>query len=374
MKSPKRNAHRNNKRPAHKQAGTQNKTNVRANGKTASPASELPKAPPKAQPAKKSGYVAIIGRPNAGKSTLLNAILDTELSIVSPKAQTTRERVQGIYSEERGQIVFVDTPGIHQAKEGGINEYMVQEARQSLDAPDVIWYLVDPNSKIEAELAVINLLEKFHWKHAKSDPTMDSTLAEKTTQSAPVMLVFSKSDQPGAKDRVSTLRYQIFDELESRGIQAKPQDFEVSGLKKKSITHLLGVTFATLPEGQPFYPDDTQMSDRPMKFFAAEKVRQQLFSCLGEELPYSCAVEVTRYSEDVIPVRIEATIHVERESQKGMVIGKGGLKIKEIGQQARAEIEKMVGQKIFLGLQVNFLKDWSKDKKQLKRMGYVLGE
>jgi GTP-binding protein Era len=302
-------------------------------------------------PSKKSGFVAIVGRPNAGKSTLLNAVLGTRISIVTPKAQTTRERVLGILTEEQGQIVFIDTPGIHRAKKGGINEYMVDEARHALEAPTLVWYLVDPRSGLEHEKAVIELLE---------------------ASKSPVILCMTKSDllvtEPQLK-AADAFAHAIRSELSRRGIPLQKYAL-ISASKRFCLKDLMSETWAFVPEGPLYYPDEDQVSDRPVRFFVAEKIREQLFLKLGEELPYSCAVEIESFDEKSQPPRIEATIHVERDSQKGMIIGKAGAKIKEIGTSARREVEDFVGSKVFLGLRVKVLKDWTRDAEALKRMGY----
>jgi GTP-binding protein Era len=302
----------------------------------------------------KAGFVAIVGRPNAGKSTLLNSILGVKVSIVTPKAQTTRERVLGILTNEKGQIVFVDTPGIHKAKAGGINEFMVNEAREALDGPSAIWYLVDPTSGVEHEATVLDLLQK--------------------APAAPLIVLFNKFDVKGYQfslGQLETLEAKMKEEFERRGM--KPAHMmRLSAEKGRGLDELLETTWKLIPEHPFFYPDEEQLSDRPTRFFVAEKVREQLFRCLGEELPYSCAVEIERFDEDSKPPRIEAVIHVERDSQKGMVIGKGGLKIKEIGSNARKEVEEFLGCSVFLGLKVSVLKDWTKDAKAMKRMGYLL--
>jgi GTP-binding protein Era len=302
----------------------------------------------------KAGYVAIIGRPNAGKSTLLNAVLGAQISIVTPKAQTTRERILGIYTDEKkGQIVYIDTPGIHKAREGGINEYMVQEAKEALEAPNLIWYLVDPYSSLEHEKAVIELLVQA--------PRM------------PLFLLMNKMDCIGKKrqEQVDQFQKGLEEALIENGILLK-KSYRLSALNEEGLTEFLNDSWSLIPEGPFFYPDPDQISDRPTRFFAAEKIREQLFHCLGDEIPYSCAVEVTSFKEDVKPVRIEATIFVERESQKGIVIGQGGKKIKEIGQEARQEIEKFIGEQIFLGLKVELKRNWTQDPRELKRIGYAL--
>jgi GTP-binding protein Era len=306
----------------------------------------------------KSGFVAIVGRPNSGKSTLINSVLGQQISIVSPKAQTTRDQVLGILTEKEGQIVFVDTPGVHKAKEGGINHYMVNQVRDALEDPQLIWYLVDPASRLEYETAVLEMLAK-----AK----------------APVILLLNKFDQTHKKKVRFPLPVARFDELEKSLVDAmKEQGIQVLGTRKISalteagLLDLMEETWKLLPEGQPYYPDSEQVSDRPTRFFVAEKIREQLFHLLGDEVPYSCAVEIVRFEEKTQPPRIEAVIHEERDSQKGIVIGQGAKKIKEIGQAARQEIEEFLGQKIFLGLQVKLLPDWSRDAVALERMGYFL--
>ena len=302
----------------------------------------------------KAGFIAIIGRPNSGKSTLLNAVLRSEISIVTPKAQTTRDQVIGILTEEnQGQIVFMDTPGIHRARDGGLNQYMVRQAAQALEAPHIIWYLVDPNSALEHEQDVLDLLGK--------------------TQ-VPIFLLINKMDCAGTEilpTNIDYLEKVISAELHSKKLELK-KTFRISALIQTGIKELLEDSWELLPESPPYYPDADQLSDKPTRFFVAEKIREQLLHCLGDEIPYSCAVEITQFNENSTPPRIEATIHVERDSQKGMVIGAKGTKIKEIGQAARIEIEKFLGKKIFLGLKVDLLKNWTKDAETLRRMGYDL--
>lgn len=301
----------------------------------------------------KVGYIAIIGRPNSGKSTLLNGILGSEISIVTPKAQTTRERVLGILTREKGQIVFIDTPGIHQAKKGGLNQYMVTQAQEALESPDLIWYLVDPFSTLKHESLVIQLLEK---------------------SKAPIFLLMNKMDylkKSLSASVVERLEKSLVQELSSKNIQLK-EILRISALSAHENIKLVEDSWKYLPEGPLFYSDSEQLSDRPLRFFVAEKIREQLFHLLGEEIPYSCAVHIDQFDESKRIPHIEATIFVERESQKGMVIGKGGKKIKEIGQLARNEIEDFISQHVFLGLKVKVLKDWSRDSEALKRLGFNL--
>jgi GTPase len=301
-------------------------------------------------PTRKSGFVAIAGRPNAGKSTILNALLGTDLSIVTSKAQTTREAVNGVLTEKEGQIVFVDTPGIHRAKEGGTNAFMMSEVRTALSEPDLIWYMVDPDSATTYETPVLELLE-----NAKK----------------PVFLIFNKFDLKSGQDHVRTLEPALLAAAKERGIDIR-ETFRLSALKKRGLDPLLKCTWDNLSVGPFHYADEDQISDRPTRFFVAEKIREQLFLKLGEEIPYSCAIGIDKFDENSKPVRIEATIYVERESQKGMVIGAGGAKIKDIGTHARHQIDKFLDTKIFLGLNVKVLKEWSKDPERLKQLGYHL--
>jgi GTP-binding protein Era len=307
----------------------------------------------------KSGFVAIIGRPNAGKSTLLNAILGAPISIVTPKAQTTRERVLGILTENGNQMVFVDTPGIHRAKHGGINAYMMSEAREALEEPSMIWYLIDPSSAVQHEQAVLELLQG---------------------KKAPVFLLLSKIDTIRGnewREKSESFQKDLVAKLAEMGVSVA-LSLGISAAKGKGLETLLSESWRRLPEGPLYYPDEEQLSDRPLRFFAAEKIREQLLLQLGEEIPYACAVEIQKFEEpnprDPKPMtRIEAVIHVERDSQKGMVIGKGGKKIKEIGQAAREKIQEFIGGgQVFLGLQVKVYKDWTRDAEALKRMGYHL--
>lgn len=299
----------------------------------------------------KSGIIAIAGRPNAGKSTLLNFVIGSPIAIISPKAQTTRDRLHGVLTEpEMGQMVFVDTPGIHRAREHSINSYMMGEVRTALQGPDAIWYLVAPDSALEHEEVVLETL---------SD-----------TQ-APVLLIFNKADLKILYERIAPLQKILLEEMNKRSIPCAGV-FEISAKKEIGVSALMTKTWELLPEGPYLYPDEDTLTDRPMRYFVAEKIREQLFIQLGEELPYACAVRIDEFKEDPDLPRIQATIVVERDSQKGMLIGKGGSKIKSIGQAARLEAEKLIGQKIYLGLKVDVLKNWSRNPDQLKELGYVL--
>jgi GTPase len=301
---------------------------------------------------RKSGIVVITGRPNAGKSTLLNRALGTDLSIVTPKPQTTREGIRGIFSQPQGQIVFVDTPGVHRAREDGVNAFMMAEVDRAFESPDLVWYLVDPRSALEPEKPVIERVAACR---------------------APAFLIINKSDLHGARvaEMGDHLEKEIVREAARLGLQFKKQ-LRISARSGLGCEELIREAWGHLSPGPILFPDEENLSDRNVRFFVGELVREQLFLTLGEELPYSCAVSVTDFQEDAKPTRISATIFVERDSQKGMVIGKGGAKIKEIGSQAREKIQELVGGQVFLGLKVEVMREWSSDPGSLKRLGYVL--
>lgn len=294
----------------------------------------------------RAGFIAIVGRPNSGKSTLVNRILDSELSIVTPKAQTTREKVLGILTRDSNQMIFVDTPGIHRARAGGINEYMVKQATAALEDTCQVWYLIDPASQLEHEADVIEVL-----KDVK----------------VPICVIANKNDLKRVEG--STLFEGVAQRLRSQG-QVVHSIKSISAKTGKGIQELIDAGFAGLPESPFYYADIEQLSDRPVRFFVAEKIREQLYLCLGEELPYSCVVEIEKFDETGVIPRIEAVIYVERESQKGMVIGKGGAKIKEIGSRARETTEHFLDKKVFLGLKVKVLTDWTTDGEAMKRLGF----
>jgi GTP-binding protein Era len=302
----------------------------------------------------KSGVVALVGRPNVGKSTFLNCVLNEQISIVTPKAQTTRDQVRGIRTETRGQIVFVDTPGIHRAREGGINEFMIQEVKRALDAPDLVLYLIDPGSKPEAELRVLE-----HLKGVSSK----------------LILVVNKADLLRRNLELGSW-ISAWIETVKKEIEITGPKFlgscEISADRNEGVDLLLERVFEVLPEGPALYDDPDALTDRPLRFVVSELVRKQLFMNLGDEIPYSCAVEIESFRENVKPVHITAVIHVERESQKGMVIGAKGQKIKEIGTKARAEIEELIGEKVFLELRVKVLDSWTKEARKMKGLGYAL--
>ena len=303
---------------------------------------------------KKSGLVVLLGRPNVGKSTLLKTVLKEEISIITPKAQTTRDQVRGILNEERGQIVFVDTPGVHKAKEGGINAYMIQEVRKALDGPDLVLYLIDPASKETAEQVLLDHLKR---------------------TDAPAVIIINKSDQRLKRPEhfawlekwVETCRTQLAEtKCKLLGVT------EISAVDETGVPELITSIFNQLPEGEPLFGDQDILTDRSTRFVVAELIRKQLFMKLGDELPYSCAVEIESFQENAKPVTIHAMIFVERESQKGMVIGAGGKKIKDIGTEARKEIAELLGEKVHLELRVKVMEAWTSESRKMKSLGYSL--
>jgi GTP-binding protein Era len=236
---------------------------------------------------------------------------------------------------------------------------MMSEAREALEEPSMVWYLIDPSSAVQHEQAVLELLKG---------------------RKAPVFLLLNKIDTIRGnewREKSENFLKDLAAKLAEMGVTVA-RSLEISAAKGIGLDELLEESWKLLPEGPLYYPDEEQLSDRPLRFFAAEKIREQLLMQLGEEIPYACAVEIQKFEEpnpkDAKPMtRIEATIHVERDSQKGMVIGKGGKKIKEIGQAAREKIQEFIGGgPIFLGLQVKVYKDWTRDAEALKRMGYHL--
>jgi GTP-binding protein Era len=291
----------------------------------------------------KSGIVAIVGAPNVGKSTLLNRMLGQKISITSKKPQTTRNRIVGILDRPSSQMVFLDTPGIHQAGRP-LNRRIVDVALAALADVDLILVMADASV---------------------SDAQAEQYLIEKlVSQRTPAVLALNKIDQTAKTDLLG----QIDD-------WSRRFDFlavvPISALQGTQVDALLAAMEKALPEGPALYPPGT-LTDMPERFFAGEMIREKAFRLTGEEIPYSIAVTVEDFKEEKQGrlIRIHATIHVERESQKGILIGKGGRKLKEIGQRARQEIERMVGVQVFLKLFVRVQKNWSQDTKALQRFGY----
>jgi len=288
----------------------------------------------------KSGYIAILGRPNVGKSTLLNRLLGEKISIVSEKPQTTRNRIVGIVNVTDAQVVFLDTPGIHKGRDT-FNKWMVDQALSTLSEVDVAALVVEAG---------------------ESPGPGDKRVAEAIIGSKkPAVLVVNKVDavSPG----VRAARIEAY-----RSLLPDAELFAVSALEGEGVDGFLQALITRLPEGPKYFPDD-QLTDVPERFVAAEIVREKVFLRTSEEIPYSVAV-VTDNWEEGEPIRIECTLFVERESQKGMLIGKNGAMLKAIGTDARHELEAFLAAKVMLKLWVKVRKEWSKDKSSLEEFGY----
>lgn len=290
----------------------------------------------------KSGFVAIIGRPNAGKSTLLNSILERKVAITSDKPQTTRNRITGIYNREDAQVIFLDTPGIHKPKHK-LGQYMVDIARVTLEEVDVIYYMVDMNVSFgSGEDYIINKLEKVN---------------------TPIFLILNKTDLLKPEQVLGT----IAEWQKRRDFQ---EVFPISALKGENITELIDKTLDYLPEGPKYYPDDA-VTDQPEQVIIGELIREKILHLTREEIPHSIAVIIDlmeKRSNDT--VYIGATIFVERDSQKGIIIGKKGELLKKVGSAARKDIEAVLGNKIYLELWVKVKEDWRNRENILRNLGY----
>lgn len=289
----------------------------------------------------KSGFVSIIGRPNVGKSTLLNRILGEKIVAVSDKPQTTRNVIRGILSDDNSQIVFVDTPGIHAAR-NRINRAMVDAALTAVTGIDLLLLVVDASQKID-EPFVKDICSK---------------------AGAPIYLVLNKIDQVEPKEK-------LFSVIEGyTRLYSFPEIIPISAQTGSNIERLVGLVREHLPEGEPFFPDDI-LTDLPEKFIVAELIREKVFRLTTKEIPYGTAVVVDTFQErENGVVAITATIMVERDSHKGIVIGKQGSMLKKIGQQARRDIERLLGTRIFLELFVQVQERWTERTAMLRELGY----
>ncbi|PTL40543.1 GTPase Era [Alkalicoccus saliphilus] len=291
----------------------------------------------------KSGFAALIGRPNVGKSTLLNQLLGQKIAIMSDKPQTTRNRVQGVYSEERGQIVFIDTPGIHKPKHR-LGDFMAKAAQSTLKEVDVVLFLVDAKE----------------GRGAGDDFIIERLRNVQT----PVFLIVNKIDQVHPDELLPLIAsYQesyAFDEV-----------IPVSAIEGNNVGTLVDQVFAKLEEGPRFYPED-QVTDHPERFLMSEMIREKVLHLTREEIPHSIAVDIEQIKEreNSDTLYVGAVIVVERSSQKGILIGRQGKMLKEIGQRAREDIQNLLGTKIFLELWVKVEKDWRNKPKYLREFGY----
>lgn len=312
----------------------------------------------------KSGFVAIIGRPNVGKSTLLNQILGQKIVITTDKAQTTRKRIKGILTTSEGQIVFVDTPGVHKPL-NKLGEFLLDEAKVSVPDADLILFLVDgsepagkgdkwivenilKNSKIPIIL-VLNKIDKI-----KSDKLEENMMSYKKLIESPLPPYPSPSRGEGSNLSPLTAHYSLLT------ISAK------TGMNKDELTKNI---MKQLPEGGMFYPEDV-VTEETMRDVAQEIVREKILLNTKEEIPHSVAVLIEKYEETDKIDRIYASIFCETKSQKGILIGKGGALLKKIGTEARLELESIVEKKVYLELNVKIEKDWRKNNKSLKAFGY----
>lgn len=291
----------------------------------------------------RSGFAAILGAPNAGKSTLLNRMLGQKLSITSKKPQTTRNRILGVVHRPGSQMVFLDTPGVHRAK-NPLNTRIVDAALSTLSEVDIILLVADAESPDEASERL--LLKKL------------------AKQKHPVLLALNKIDLVQRPALLSLIdRWS--------GVFAFSAIIPISAKHGEQVDRVMDAMEAVLPVGPPFFPPDS-LTDLPTRFIAAEMIREKAFRLTGQEIPYAVAVTIDSFKEEKKGslVRIHATIHVERDSQKGIVIGRQGAKLKQIGEAARQEIEKMLGTKVFLKLFVRVQKNWTRDTKALRKFGY----
>ena len=290
----------------------------------------------------KSGFVAIVGRPNVGKSTFMNYVLGQKIAIMSDKAQTTRNKIQGVYTKEDAQIVFLDTPGIHKPKHE-LGEFMVKSAYSAL-------------KEVDAVLFMVNVSEK-------RGPGDDFIIEKLKGIKTPIFLVLNKIDLVTPEvllERVESYK----DALDFAGV------FPISVLQGNNVNELMAGLINALPEGPQYYPAD-QITDHPEYFVVSELIREKILQLTQEEIPHSVAVTVDKMQKDEFDkVHVYANIIVERKSQKGIIIGKGGRLLKEIGTRARRDIQQLLGNKVYLELWVKVEKDWRKRKSNLQEYGY----
>ncbi len=294
-------------------------------------------------PSYRAGTIAVIGRPNVGKSTLVNALVGAKISIVSPKAQTTRHRLLGIATFANGQLMLVDTPGIHGRQTRAMNRYMNRAARGAVSDVD----------------AAVLVIEAGRW--TEDDSLAMSALKESRV---PCILVVNKVDKVTDKNSLLPFIAKITAEYEFTAVHP------LSALKNKGTEALVKTLIGLMPESEAHYGED-EITDKSERFLAGELVREQLMTRLGEELPYSTTVEIEKFEEDGQMLRISAVVWVERESQKPIVIGNGGERMKAISTAARVGMEKLFGRKVFLETWCRVREGWSDDEAALRRFGYL---
>ena len=291
----------------------------------------------------KSGYVSIVGAPNAGKSTLLNRMLEEKISITSKKPQTTRNRILGVLHRTKSQMVFFDTPGVFQAKDK-LNVRIVDTALSALGDADLVLVVVDVS---------------------RPDPNAERYLVKRLkSQKQPVVLAMNKIDLIEKSGLLEII-------AKWSSVYGFKDVVPISAQYGTQVEDLITAMEKILPNGPPFFPEDT-LTDVSERFIVAELIREQVFRMTGEEIPYATAVTVDTFKakKEGRLISIEATIHLERDSQKGIIIGKHGGKLKQIGTQSREQIEQLLGTKVFLKLFVRIQKNWRKDTKAIRRFGY----
>ncbi|MBL6987023.1 MAG: GTPase Era [Gammaproteobacteria bacterium] len=288
------------------------------------------------------GFVALIGRPNVGKSTLMNHLLKQKISITSRKPQTTRHRILGINTTDAGQAIYMDTPGMHNSEKRALNRYLNRTAETTLLGVDVIVWLIDGLSWHEYDEVIFQKLEQ---------------------AGLPVILAVNKVDKVADKEAILTFFNQAQHRFPFKHL------VPISALKRTNLDQLENLIMGLLPERDLIYPED-QVTDRSERFLAAEIVREKLTRRLGDELPYALTVEIERYEENPGITKIYAIIWVERLTQKNIVIGKDGDMLKKVGTDARQDIEKLIGQKVYLQLWVKVKKGWSDSERALQSLGF----
>lgn len=288
------------------------------------------------------GYVALVGRPNVGKSTLLNHLLGQKISITSRKPQTTRHQILGIKTTDSTQVIYVDTPGIHLHGKRAMNRYMNRAAGSALEGVQVALFLVEPLRWTEEDDLVLKRLRQ---------------------SKVPVILVVNKIDTLEDKEALLPYLQKVAAKYEFKHV------IPVSALKGTSLDVLESNILEFLEVSAPYFPED-QVTDRSVRFMAAEIVREKLMRRLGQELPYDLTVEIERFKEQKGIVHVHALIWVERKNQKAIIIGKGGERIKAVGEDARHDIEKLVEKKVYLELWVKIKEGWSDDERALQSLGY----
>ncbi len=316
----------------------------------------------------RSGFVAVIGRPNVGKSTLLNRVLGQKIAITSPKPQTTRDQMLGILTTADAQLLFLDTPGIHRPLHK-LGEYMVQVAADTIADADVVLWLVDINTPpTDEDMAIAELLQQL------------TTRKRRRIKLPPLLLGFNQADRWGGDAESTAVRVREYEALVGWAAGAGQPDAErpavstavFSAATGRGIDDLLAAVRALLPPGPRYYPED-QITDVNLRYMAGEIIREKALYLLQDEVPHSLAVEVDEFVERSATLTyISAVLYVERDTQKAIVLGSGGSMIKRIGQNARPEIEELVGTKVYLELWVKVWERWRKRQNLLKQLGYAV--